>query len=91
MGDPELDKAFPEKKSCIITIKTKDGEQLSRRNDGPSKGDPENPLSKEDIEKKFNTMVTPVLGRDKAGQIISTIKQLDRLKDVTQLVAMLKI
>ena len=90
VGDPELDKAFPEKKSCIITIKTKDGKQLSRRNDGPSKGDPENPLSKEDIEKKFNTMVTPVLGRDKAGQLRSMIHQLEKIADVSQLVDLTK-
>jgi len=86
VGDPELDKVFPEKKSCILTLRTKDGRQFTQRNDGPFKGDPENPLSEEDIETKFNTMTLPVLGQKKASQIIRDIKELERLDDVSKLV-----
>ncbi len=88
-GDPELDKVFPEQKSCILTIRTKDGRQFTQRNDGPFKGDPENPLSEADIETKFNTMTIPVLGQERASQIISSIKQLDKLGDVSKLVDLL--
>ena len=48
VDDPLLDEVFPEY-GCILTIKTKDGKQLSRRNDGPFKGFPGNPLSAEEI------------------------------------------
>ncbi|MFX0202133.1 MAG: MmgE/PrpD family protein [Candidatus Hodarchaeota archaeon] len=89
VGDPELDKLFPEKKPCILGIKTKDGEQFSQRNDGPFKGDPENPLSEGDVETKFNKITVPILGPQKASQIISMIKQLDVLDDISQLVDLL--
>ena len=89
VGDPELDKVFPEKKSCILTIRTKDGKQFSQRNDGPFKGDPKNPLSVEDIETKLNKMTLPILGQEKVNQLISMVKQLDRLDDVSKLVDLL--
>ena len=89
IGDPQLDKVFPELKPCTLTIKTKDGKELSQRNDGPFKGDPENPLSPDDIETKFTKMTVPVLGRERAVQIISAIKQLETLDDVSKLVALL--
>ncbi len=89
VGDPELDKAFPEKKPCILTIKTKDGKQFSHRNDGPFRGDPANPLSAEEIETKFNKMAAPVLGREKAKRIVSMIKQLETVEDVSRLVDLL--
>ncbi len=88
-GDPELDKVYPEKKSCILTIRTKDGKQFTQRNDGPFKGDPENPLSQDDVEMLFNRITIPILGKEKASQIISSIKQLDKLGDVSMLVGLL--
>jgi len=90
-GDPELDKVFPEKKPCIIRIKTKDGKEFSQRNDGPFKGESENPLTAEDVETKFKRMAIPVVGKEKANQIIDKIKGLDQLDDVSQLVSLLTV
>jgi 2-methylcitrate dehydratase PrpD len=86
IGDTELDKVFPEKKSCILTIKRKDGKVFSQRNDRPFKGDSENPMSRADIERKFNKMVIPVLGREKADKLSGMIDDIENIKDVSQLV-----
>ena len=81
--------AGTEKDPCIVTIKIKGGKQFSQRNDGPVKGDPRNPLSQEDIGTKFDRITTPILGQERASQVISTISQLDRLDDVSKLVDLL--
>jgi 2-methylcitrate dehydratase PrpD len=88
-GDPELDKAFPEKKSCVLTIKTKDGRQFTHRNDGPFKGDPANPLTAEDIETKFTRMTVPVLGQVRTDRIIDMIHHLETVADISRLVDLL--
>lgn len=89
IGDRQLDKIYPESKPCILTIKKRDGKQFSQRNDGPFKGDPERPLSAEDVERKFNKMTIPILGKEKAEKILSVIKQLERLNEVSQLVELM--
>ena len=89
VGDPELNKVLPEKKPCLLVVKTRDGKQFSRRNDGPFKGDTEDPLSEEDIETKFYRLTKPVLGDERASQIISNLRQLEELDDVSKLVGLL--
>jgi 2-methylcitrate dehydratase PrpD len=86
IGDTELDKVFPEKKSCILTIKRKDGKVFSRRNDKPFKGDSENPMSRADIERKFSKMVVPILGREKADKLMILINDIENINDVSRLV-----
>ena len=86
IGDSALDEVFPDKKPCFISIKTREGKQFIQRNDGPFKGEPENPLSEEEIEKKFNKMAVPVLGQEKSNQIISSVRRLDKLDDVSKFV-----
>lgn len=88
-GDPELDKSFPEKKPCVLTINTKYGKEYNHRNDGPFKGDPANPLSPEDIETKFLKITAPLLGSERARHVASMIDRLDTLEDVSQLVNLL--
>ncbi len=89
VGDPELDKVFPQKKPCVLALKTKNGQQFSQRNDGPFKGDPEAPLSEQDIEAKFFRMAEPALGQERANQILSNVRQLDRMDDISMLVHLL--
>ncbi len=51
----ELSALVPVKRASILNIKMKDGMTLSHRVDYP-KGEPENPLSDEELIQKFNTL-----------------------------------
>jgi 2-methylcitrate dehydratase PrpD len=48
----ELSKLCPDKRASIVTVIFNDGSQIQRRIDYP-KGEPENPLTKEELEDKF--------------------------------------
>lgn len=51
-GDPKLSALMPQKRSAILKLRTNDGSIHEKRVDYP-KGEPENPMSMDDIEKKF--------------------------------------
>ena len=88
-GDPELDRGFPQEKACILEISTNDGRKVVHRYNGPFKGDPANPLSADDIDRKFNTMTVPILGQKRAAKLASVIKDLDQLDNVSRLVELM--
>ena len=62
-----------------ITITMKDGARYSRRVSLP-KGDPGNPLSFEEIGKKFNDLTAGVISEKRANQIVETVRNLDKLE-----------
>ena len=53
--DPEVDAAYPERWIGLVDVETTDGEVLTSRVDVP-KGDPENTLSREEIEEKTRSL-----------------------------------
>lgn len=55
--DEEVDAAYPARWTGLVDIKTKDGRQLTSRVDVP-KGDPENTLSRVEIEEKALKLAT---------------------------------
>ena len=62
-----------------ITITMKDGARYSRRVSLP-KGDPGNPLSFEEIVKKFKDLTAGVISEKRANQIVETVRNLDKLE-----------
>ena len=55
--DYNINDLVPNKRPAIVEIKTKNGENYKERVDFP-KGEPENPLTKEEIESKFISLAT---------------------------------
>lgn len=51
----ELTSLVPQKRASVVTIKMVDGTSLSHRVDYP-KGEPENPLTEEEIQQKFTSL-----------------------------------
>jgi len=88
-GDPELDSGFPQEKSCILEISISDGRKFVQRYNGPFKGDPANPLSAHDIERKFNTMTVPILGQAQSTKLANMVKDLEKLDDVSRLIELM--
>ncbi len=66
--DPELDAAFPGKRAARVDIEWKDGTA-----DGwlqpTRKGDPDSPLTDEDLEGKLQELAVPVIGAARAGAL----------------------
>ncbi len=55
VADPEISKLVPQQRSAIVEINTFSSNIFNKRVDFP-KGEPENPLSKEEIELKFQNL-----------------------------------
>jgi 2-methylcitrate dehydratase PrpD len=63
-ADEEMSKIFPAKQTAVVEVKMADGRGYSEQVDFP-KGEPENPLSVEEVREKF-TSLTTYSGRSKA-------------------------
>ncbi len=86
--DQEADKLYFDKgiMASTIIIETKSGERFEKSVLIP-KGSPENPMSREELEKKFLILSSPVVGNNKALRIVEKIRELEKLRDVSILFA----
>ena len=71
----ELTKLCPGKRVSIVTIIFSDGSQLKKRVDFP-KGEPENPLSRQELESKFRSLAkSGGLSQNECEEVISEIEK----------------
>jgi len=82
--DPELDKLMPKKRSAIVELKMKDGSFRKARQDSP-KGQPENPLTDDELREKFYALVTHTLGRKRAEEIDAKVSRLEDIRSAREL------
>ena len=85
LRDPELNRDFPRKWPARVVVHTTDGRKFDHRLDHP-KGDPENPLSWDELIDKFTTLATEVLPLSQCRKIINLVRNVDQLEDITELV-----
>ncbi len=85
VAEPDLDKFFPGKWPCVLTVKTKDGREFSRLHDQPLRGEPENPLTQAEIQTRFNKAVAPVLHRQTCDRMLEILRRLEDVNDVSEL------
>jgi 2-methylcitrate dehydratase PrpD len=81
LADPELSRAFPRQRAARVEIELADGRQLSHFQP-TRKGDPELPLSDEEINDKFLELAAPVIGETPARTLLEQLWQLERLPGV---------
>jgi len=67
--DPDLDSLYPAIYGGRITIVTRHGQSVTRRVDY-SKGMPENPMSRQEIERKYMSLATAGVGAQSAADIL---------------------
>ena len=79
--DHELEKSFPKKWPASATVLTKNGARYSARIDYP-KGDPENPLTWNELIEKFRSLVAPVFSITEQNQIIAKTRSLEQVDDL---------
>jgi 2-methylcitrate dehydratase PrpD len=86
--DPELDKVFPSRWPASVSIATKTGEIFSAHIEYP-KGDPENPLSWEELIRKFNELAAPVFDNSTRDRIVDAVRGLELDGDHKRLTSLL--
>lgn len=82
--DPELDKTYPKQWRARVTIETMDGQIYQTLIDYP-KGDPENPLTWEELIDKFCIVTNGIFAPEKQEEIVETVRLLDDAKDLEKL------
>lgn len=84
----ELSSLVPNKRASILHIRMKNGHVLTHRVDYP-KGEPENPLSQEELEQKFRSLaIASGLTRKRCDQVIEMLSLPSfQIKDLIKLIS----
>src|SRR5262249_17347539 len=80
-ADPELSKAFPRQRAARAEIELADGRRAANCQE-TGKGDPEMPLTDDDINDKFLELAMPVVGEPAARALLAVLWRLEKLPDV---------
>jgi 2-methylcitrate dehydratase PrpD len=89
VGDPELEKSYPERYASIVEVTTTDGRRLARRVDH-ARGTMENPLTLEEIHGKYLKLATTVTTIAHAERIAEAVARIERERDVRALATLLR-
>jgi 2-methylcitrate dehydratase PrpD len=89
IGDPELEKTWPEVYASIVEVTTTDGRQLACRVDY-AKGTMQNPLTADEIHAKYLTLATTVTTAAHAEKIVEAVRGIDRAPDISHLAGLLR-
>ena len=82
--DPEIDSGFPHRRSARVTIETNDGRILEHYQ--PTRiGDPDAPLTDDQIADKFKELVVPVTGEAAAQTLLDACWSLEKLGSIREL------
>lgn len=79
--DPELDQTFPKQWRATAEILIKEGKRYSATVEYP-KGDPENPLSWEEMIERFHELTGRIMKKDQRLKIIEEVRRLEGVKDL---------
>ena len=77
----DLDRYFPESFPTRVTVTTNGGETFSKEVRYP-KGDPENPLTMDELFQKFTYCVSSGLTAKRRDQVIDMVMKLENVEDV---------
>ena len=85
---PELEKVFPKQWPATVEIVTRDGKSYSAKVDYP-KGDPENPLTWDELIDKANDLASPIYSASRRNEIIQRTRQLNEETDLRKFAPLL--
>ena len=84
--DPEIEAAFPGRRSARVEIETNDGQRHAWLQPD-RKGDPELPLSDAELDDKFLELAAPVIGAERAQALLRNIWSLEKADGLQGLTA----
>jgi len=79
--DPELDRTFPKQWRATAEILTEDEKSYSTTIEYP-KGDPENPLSWEEMIERFHDLTGQIMKKKQRVKIVEEVERLDGIRDI---------
>jgi 2-methylcitrate dehydratase PrpD len=82
--DPELDAAFPGRRAARIIIRTRDGRSAEHLQP-TRKGDPEAPLSDEELNQKYLELAAPVLSAQAASTLLEKLWSVETMETLDAL------
>jgi 2-methylcitrate dehydratase len=80
VADEDFENAFPAKQCTEVTIELNDGSKHSKKLDFPQ-GDPRNPMDKDQLETKFNSLATTVFDESKRSKLLDACYNLENFDD----------
>jgi 2-methylcitrate dehydratase len=89
VADPEIEKVFPALQRVVVNLRTTSGRSFTKQLDYP-KGDPRNPLTDQEVEEKFSALGDGVLSKAAQKKLKDAIWNLEKLKSVNRLMALMK-
>lgn len=87
--EPDFDRSFPALDQATVEIETLSGEVLSAAADAP-RGQPERPLTAEEVRQKFQRQAMEVISRRCVGEIVEMVDGLEALPDLRRLTQLLR-
>ena len=89
VGDEGLDVGYPEQYPSIVEITTTESKRFSKRVDYAA-GTPQNPFTRDEIEKKFFELSGQALGESTKKAIRDLVRDIEQVKDVGLLIGYLQ-
>ena len=86
---PELEREFPKHWPAKVVITLKDGRKLETYVPG-AKGDADFPLTRKELEEKFETLAGKIITGDSLKAILEVLRRTQTLSDVNQLTSKLE-
>ena len=87
--DVGFNKIWPNKWPAVVTITTTSGKTHTKRVALPA-GEPENPMSEAEIERKFDILAGSRYSPRRISQIKEAVAGFDKLKDVSEFTKLLR-
>ncbi len=81
MEDPDLGRTYPKQWCDTVEIFTKNGKRYFKKVEY-CKGDPENPLTREELIEKFHDLSHRVMTKEKRLKIVDQVKNFEKVRDV---------
>ena len=84
ISNDAIEREFPDKWPAEVEIVTRDGRSFCKYMEYP-KGDPQNPLSRDEIILKFNNLASSVVGDGRRKEIVDHVLSIDRQRTIRPL------
>jgi len=87
VANPEIDALFPKVKRAVVTIKTSQGEY--KKQEDFAKGQPERPLSEEELISKFKANSEKKISPSRMESIIKATQELENIDEIGEYMTLL--